>query len=89
MLINYSDNPCIGYCRNNGSCSVTCTDSVCGLVTCTCTNSYSGVQCENIVASVCQANSCANGNCVMLANASYQCQCFNGFLGPRCDLGKE
>jgi Notch-like protein len=89
FLIDYLDNPCIGYCHNNGSCSVICTNSSCSLPICTCTNGYSGVQCDNMIGSVCQPNSCVNGNCVMLTNSSYQCQCFNGFLGTRCDFSKK
>ncbi len=61
----------------------------CSLPTCTCTNGYSGVQCDSTVTGVCQLNSCVNGNCVMLTNTSYQCQCFNGFLGTRCDFSKK
>ena len=89
MLIDYLDNPCVGYCHNNGTCSVNCTALSCSLPTCICTSGYSGVQCDSIVGSVCQANSCVNGNCVMLTNTSYQCQCFSGFFGTRCDFSKK
>lgn len=62
-------------------------DSSCNTPICTCANGYSGIRCESIVGSVCQVNSCVNGNCVMLTNSTYQCQCTSGFIGTQCNLG--
>ena len=89
FLIDILDNPCANYCRNNGICSVTCTDTSCGSPSCTCTNGYSGAQCDVISAGACQPNPCVNGNCIVSINSSYQCQCINGFFGTRCDLSKK
>jgi hypothetical protein len=70
-------------------CSVICTDTSCGTPNCVCASGYSGTLCEAIVGSVCQSNSCINGNCIALTNNTFQCQCNGGFFGTRCDLGKK
>lgn len=87
--INILDNTCTDYCRNNGICSVICTDTSCGIPNCVCQIGYTGAQCETIVGGVCGSNSCINGNCVALTNQNFQCQCNNGFFGPRCDSSKK
>ncbi len=89
FLIDNLDNTCIGYCHNNGTCSVSCTDISCGTPNCTCRNGYTGAQCDIIAGGVCQSNTCINGVCVLLTNTSSQCQCSTGFLGTRCDLSKK
>ncbi|CAF4740393.1 unnamed protein product [Rotaria sp. Silwood1] len=80
------NNPCIDYCQNNNTCSVICTDTSCSLPYCTCKNSYTGIRCETIVGGLCQSNSCIYGNCVILTNGSFQCQCNFGFFGSRCEF---
>ncbi|CAF4180820.1 unnamed protein product, partial [Rotaria magnacalcarata] len=81
-------NPCIGFCRNNGTCSVSCTDASCSLPTCNCAHNYTGTQCEIIGNNVCQSNSCAYGNCTTTTNGTFQCQCNYGYFGNRCELSK-
>lgn len=83
------DNPCTDYCHNNGTCSVNCTDTLCGTPNCTCTNGYTGIQCATISDGVCQSNTCMYGTCVMISNRTSQCQCISGFLGTRCESSKK
>ncbi|CAM4742153.1 unnamed protein product [Rotaria magnacalcarata] len=80
------NNPCIGFCRNNGTCSVSCTDASCSLPTCNCAHNYTGTQCEIIGNNACQSNSCAYGNCTTTTNGTFQCQCNYGYFGNRCEL---
>ena len=82
-------NPCNDYCRNNGQCSVICTDTSCDVPNCTCLNGYSGDQCTTIIRDPCQSNPCIYGNCTKTIDGNFQCQCNNSYVGDRCDTSER
>jgi WD40 repeat protein len=82
-----SSNPCL----NNGTCvdysnnlkyNMTVPDN--GTYNCLCNDYYKGENCETKI-NICQNETCSgNGNCVDLNNKA-KCDCFNMYLGEKCD----
>lgn len=72
--------PCIGYCKNGGKCTI----SDDGEPVCDCSEtSFTGLTCENT--DRCRNNPCENGGTCIDNGQSIECQCPDGYTGPRCE----
>jgi hypothetical protein len=89
ILKYFLDNPCYNsICQNNGFCSANY-NSTSVSFTCTCSNLYTGLYCENSIYTILQSSTncvstCLNGGtCV-----NGMCMCTSQYIGPSCQYGK-
>ena len=71
-------------CRNDGNCTDPNANN--GTGQCSCPVGWTGHHCKDDNTACLPADVCNyNGTCLPLTHTTFQCDCFDGYYGPRCD----